>query len=142
MRPTGAWIAMVASASMLRVASPDDCQELPSWLTNTPLSVPAATIVREKLKTRTCLPSRPAATDHVVPPSWLTSPPEPRVPASTNPELNGLKTIVVKAALPVCTEVHVEPPSVLLCSEPSELPAISSWLLEGSTASAKIAVRP
>src|SRR5258705_13196221 len=112
-RGRGRGRAVTASASMLRLASPDCCHELPSWLTKTPLSVPAATMVSEKLKTRTCLPSRPVATAHVVPPSRLTRPPEPRVPATTNPELNGLKAIVVNAALPACPDVHVEAPPVL-----------------------------
>jgi len=44
--------------------------------------------------------------------------------------------------LPVCTVAHVEPASVLLTREPSELPAINAWLFAGSTASAKIAERP
>src|SRR5216683_2749845 len=80
--------------------------------------------------------------DHELPPSPLSRPPPPRVPARTSPGLNGLNAIVVGTAVPLCTDAHAAPPSVLLRSEPCELPAIRTWLLIGSTASAKIAERP
>src|ERR1700694_3808819 len=122
----GVWTAATASASTLAFASPDCDQEPPSWLTKTPLSVPAAMRVRENAKVRTIRPSRPFAADQVAPPSLLTSPPLPRVPARTNPGVDRLNMMVVVTALPLCTDVHVEPPLVLLSREPSELPAIST----------------
>src|SRR3981081_4170090 len=50
--------------------------------------------------------------------------------------------MVVETDLPVWTVAHVDPPLVLLRNEPSELPAMSSWLFTGSTASPKIAECP
>jgi len=91
---------------------------------------------------RTVRPSSPVVDVHVTPPSRLAIAPAPPVPASTSPAVNGLKATVVKAALPECTEAQVIPPSALLKTEPSEFPAISAWLLDGSTARAKTADRP
>src|SRR5260370_23055632 len=54
----------------------------------------------------------------------------------TCPGVNGSKAIVVIAIRPVCTVVHVEPPSVDLKREPCPFPARTAWLSEGSTASA------
>src|ERR1700693_2764720 len=138
----GTWTAAIAIASMLRSANPAWYHEPPSSLVNTPLSVAAAIVVRLNPNARTSRPSRPPGTDQVAPPSLLSRAPPPRVPARTSPGLNGLYAIVVGTDLPLCTDAHVEPASVLLSSEPCELPAIRTWLLIGSTASAKIAERP
>jgi hypothetical protein len=53
-----------------------------------------------------------------------------------------LKAIAVMAGLPVCTVVQVPPPFWLRKIEPSELPAIKTWLLDGSTARANTATGP
>src|ERR1700737_4936458 len=50
--------------------------------------------------------------------------------------------MVVATDLPLSTAVHVDPELVLRRSEPSELPAISSWLFTGSTANPKMAECP
>src|SRR5258706_5018458 len=138
----GTWTAATASESMLRSVSPDWDHELPSSVVKTPLSVAAAIVVRLNPKARTSRPSRPAGADQVAPPSLLSRAPPPRVPASTNPGLNGLNAIAIGTEVPLCTAVHVQAASTLLSSDPCELPAIRSWLLIGSTASAKIAERP
>src|SRR5258708_357947 len=135
----GTCTAPTAIASMLESTRPDCDHVLPSALMKTPLSVAAAMVVRLNANARTARPSRPPGTDQLVPASPLSSAPPPLVPARTSPALTGLKAIVVAMSLPLCTEVQVVPASVLLSSEPSEFPAIRSWLLVGSTARAKIA---
>ena len=87
---------------------------------------PAAEIVVANANVCTMRPSRPLVADHVAPSSRLTSAPPPRVPASTSPDVNGLKTIVVTTSLPLRVEVQVDAPSALLSREPSELAAIST----------------
>src|SRR2546425_818128 len=75
----------------------------------------------------TTVPLSAGVTDvHVAPPSLLIKTRDPRVPASTRPGVNGSKTMVVMAARPACTEVHVEPPLVDLKSEPCTFPEISA----------------
>src|ERR1700682_5401439 len=139
---TGTCTAPTVSASMLDPARPDGEQELPSWLTQSHFSVAARAMVRRKANPLTTRPSRPVAADHVAPPSVLSKAPAPRVPARTRPGLYGLNAMVVGTPLPLCFEVQVEPPSALLSNEPSELPAISASLFDGSTAKAKMADRP
>ena len=127
---------------MLRLVRADGDQARPSALVYTPWSVPAAIRSSAKAKTRTLRPSRPAALDHVAPASRLTRAPPPRVPASTRRAVYGLKLTLLTAVLPAWTVVHAVPPAALLKSDPCELAAITTWLLEGSTASAKSAVLP
>src|SRR5260370_38252752 len=100
----------MAMALMLRLVSPDWLQSIPSGLRYTPWSVPAATSVSAKANTRTDRPSRPGAADQVPPPSLLTTAPEPRVPATTSPEGNGLYAMVVRLAFPVWTVFQLAPP--------------------------------
>src|ERR1700730_14020536 len=50
--------------------------------------------------------------------------------------------MVVATDLPLSTAVQVDAALVLRRSEPSELPAISSWLFPGSTANPKMAECP
>jgi hypothetical protein len=66
----------------------------------------------------------PVTAAHVNPASVLINAPDPRVPANTRPDLNGLKATVRKAAGPLCANFQVEPPSALLISEPSAVPAM------------------
>src|SRR6266446_6482514 len=102
-------MAVTASAPMLVLARPDDLQATPSALAYTPRSVPATTIESANPKARTERPSRPL----------------------TGPDFVGLKAIVRIGALPLRATFHVDPPSVLLISAPSDLPAITTWLLDG-----------
>src|ERR1700730_13909054 len=97
---------------------------------------------RANPNTRTERPSRPLTVVHVTPSSLLANAPDPLVPATTRPALNWSNATVTSGAPPVCTEVHVVPPSVLLNTEPFELPAMRTWLLSGSTARARTAVFP
>src|ERR1700694_3076701 len=134
---------------MLWFDSPEGVHVKPSWLKYTPRSVPAATRFRAKANTRTLRPSSPAAADHETPPSLLASAPPPRVPARTSWAGYvtswagyGLKLMVVSVEVPACSGVRRVPPLALGSSEPAELPATRTWLFEGSTASAKIGVRP
>src|SRR5436190_24206260 len=106
-----------------------------------PWSVPATTSVSAKANTRTVRPSRPRTEVHVPPLSRLMSAPDPRVPASTMLGEDGLNASVEIDAFPACTDDHAAPPFVLRKREPCASPAISCWLLNGSTACAKSADR-
>src|SRR5882672_10873143 len=107
---------------MLVLVRPDGLQLRPSALAYTPRSVPATLKASANEKTRTERPSRPFTAAHVNPPSLLANAPAPRVPASTNPALIGLKARVRIAADPPCTSFHVDPPSEVLTNKPSDVP--------------------
>src|ERR1700719_4310014 len=109
---------------MLVLESPDGLQVRPSALAYTPWSVPATTTLSPNPKTRTERPASPFTGPHDTPPSLLARAPAPRKPASTKPDLRGLNAMLRMGTPPPRATLHVEPPSALLMSAPSDLPVI------------------